>query len=232
MSPALLFLVVALLGAAGRAAAGEAPIPGRVLWVIDGDTYRIAHVGAVDGEPVRARHFDTPEKGDLARCEAERRAAAAAGAMARRLLPRGAVVGLFDLGRDRYGRLLASVTLADGRDLAAVMIGAGLAVPYEGGKRIDWCRPCRRPGRHGRRAKGLSAPRARKRQAPAASGRRPGPGCPENPQADRWRALRVSGATPPGPGPLALATPDSTTGKRCAALQPAVPSPTLPGRSS
>src|SRR5690606_34629252 len=163
---------------------------------------------------VRARHFNTPEKGDLAECEFERIKAAQATEAARRLLPRGAVVRLANFGRDRYGRLLATITLADGRDLAAEMIGAGLAVPYEGGPRQSWCQPFRR--RHHRKAKGRSAPRARKGQAPAASGRRLGPGCPENLLRRSLRALRVSGATPPGPSPLALATPNPTTGKRFA----------------
>jgi endonuclease YncB( thermonuclease family) len=112
---------------------------GRILWVIDGDTYRIAHAGAPDGEPVRARHFDTPEKGERARCEAERLKAGRAEAMARSLLSKGAVVGLSNPGRDRYGRLLATITLADGRDLAGLMIGAGIARPYDGGRRSSWC---------------------------------------------------------------------------------------------
>lgn len=118
---------------------------GRVLFVIDGDTYQIGHVGAPEGEPVRARHFDTPEQGERAQCAAEREKAGQASAFARRLLPRGAMVGLSDFGRDRYGRLLATITLADGSDLAGRMIGAGLAHAYEGGRKPGWCAPC---GRH------------------------------------------------------------------------------------
>ncbi|EPY01754.1 thermonuclease family protein, partial [Magnetospirillum fulvum] len=104
----------------------DSPGVGRVQWVIDGDTVQISHAGAPEGEPVRARHFDTPEKGPKAHCEAERVKARQATALARSLLPRGSRVGLADFGRDRYGRLLARVTLADGRDLAAQMIEAGL----------------------------------------------------------------------------------------------------------
>jgi micrococcal nuclease len=119
--------------------------PGRVLWVIDGDTYQVSHDGAPAGEPVRARHIDTPEKGDHARCDIERARAAEATAFARRLLPRDSLVLLSDLGRDRYGRLLATVTLEDGRDLAGQLIGAGLAQPYEGGRKWGWCGPGRSP---------------------------------------------------------------------------------------
>jgi endonuclease YncB( thermonuclease family) len=116
-------------------------IDGKVLFVIDGDTYQISHAGAPDGEPVRARHFDTPEKGDRAQCQAEREKAQQASTFAHRLLPRGAAVALSDLGRDRYGRLLATVALPDGTDIAAQMIGAGLARPYEGGRKQGWCAP-------------------------------------------------------------------------------------------
>ena len=111
------------------------------MFVIDGDTYQISHAGAPDGEPVRARHFDTPEKGDRAQCRAEREKAQQASTFARRLLPRGAVVMLSDLGRDRYGRLLATVTLPAGTNIAAQMIGAGLAHPYGGGRKQGWCAP-------------------------------------------------------------------------------------------
>lgn len=120
----------------GFAVAETPEYPGIVLWVIDGDTFQI---GLPQGEPMRARHFDTPEKGDRAQCEAERVKARQATEMARRLLPRGEAVRLSDFGRDRYGRLLAAIRLADGRDLASVMIGAGLAVPYEGGEKASWC---------------------------------------------------------------------------------------------
>lgn len=41
-------------------------------------------------------------------------------------------------GRDRYGRLLVTLWL-DGRDVAGEMIAEGLAVPYDGGRRINWC---------------------------------------------------------------------------------------------
>lgn len=135
---ALLFLALAQ-GVFSGPAWADSPVVGRVLWVIDGDTFQIGHAGAPEGEPVRARLFDTPEKGDRAHCESERVKARQATALARSLLPRGSRVGLADFGRDRYSRLLARVTLADGRDLAAQMIGAGLAQPYSGGRKPDWC---------------------------------------------------------------------------------------------
>jgi len=235
---AALFLVVAIIGTAGRSEAIGAE-HGRVLWVIDGDTYQISHAGAPDGESVRARHFDTPEKGDRARCEAERAKAARATAEARRLLPRGAMVLLSDFGRDRYGRLLATVTLSDGTDLAAWFIRSGLAHPYEGGWKVGWCFPLRRPSvptsrrnaprrgvlhpnppRHmrGGSLRGfqpLARSMGKRRASPVVWGRP----SPEN-------LLRRSLARPPGfgwyprhPQTLDLATPSLTTWKRCAILR-------------
>ncbi|MCA1908987.1 MAG: thermonuclease family protein [Magnetospirillum sp.] len=136
--PVLCF-VLALVS--GFSTAYAQSIDGKILFVIDGDTYQIIHAGAPQGEKVRARHFDTPEKGDLAQCAAEREKAGQASAFARRLLPRGVPVVLSELGRDRYGRLLARVSLADGTDIAAQLIGAGLAKPYEGGRKQGWCAP-------------------------------------------------------------------------------------------
>lgn len=148
MRPLLLALAVAAVPVVAWESLEGLATPttsGRLLWVIDGDTYQISHAGAPTGEAVRARHFDTPEKGERAQCDSEREKARQASAFARRLLPRGAVVMLADLGRDRYGRLLATVTLPDGTDIAAQLIGAGLAHPYEGGRKQGWCAPLGAP---------------------------------------------------------------------------------------
>ncbi len=136
MSARFLFAMMLAATSSGTAVSAE---HGRILWVIDGDTYQIGRDNVPLGEPVRARHFDTPEKGDRAKCDAERARAAEATAEARRLLPRGTAVLLSDLGRDRYGRLLATVTLPDGTDLTTWFIRRGLAHPYEGGRKADWC---------------------------------------------------------------------------------------------
>lgn len=90
MRGAKLHAIVAAVFLAGagmtEASAAEA---GRVLWVIDGDTYQIAHAGAPKGESVRARHFDTPERLERAGCDFERALAerATAAAMTRLLSP-------------------------------------------------------------------------------------------------------------------------------------------------
>jgi len=210
-----LFLAVVLLMNTEKSVAYEVAVFGKILWVIDGDTYQISHTGASEGEPVRARHFNTPEKGDLAQCPAEAEKARLATGLAKRLLPRGSAVVLSDFGRDRYGRLLATVTLADGRDLASLMIGAGLAVPYEGGRRQSWCAPFLRRRHDGLKTKGLSAPRAsmgkRRPQAVVVRGR----SAPKIRKRIAQARLRFW-ALPRRPLPHDFATPDFTTRKRCA----------------
>ena len=42
------------------------------------------------------------------------------------------------IDRGKYFRLVAGV-MVDGRDLSDMLIGAGLARPYEGGHRRGWC---------------------------------------------------------------------------------------------
>jgi endonuclease YncB( thermonuclease family) len=113
-----------------------------IVHVIDGDTYVFRYIGDEPGQTahVRIRGADTPEKGDLAKCEAERKKANEATAFARRLLPRGTVVSLEQIGVDKYSRVLAVVRLQDGRDIAEVLIDAGMARPYHGEKRASWCR--------------------------------------------------------------------------------------------
>lgn len=45
------------------------------------------------------------------------------------------VVKITERGQDKYGRFLASIQLADGKDFAAEMIAANHAIGYDGGKR-------------------------------------------------------------------------------------------------
>lgn len=101
--------------------------------VIDGDSIRFA------GETVRLAGLDTPEL--AGRCEAERIAAIAA----RDALLGWLNAGAFTLagaegGRDKYGRPLRTLTRG-GSSAAEVLVARGLAQPYEGGTRIDWCAP-------------------------------------------------------------------------------------------
>ena len=111
-----------------------------VTAVIDGDTIAVAaHAwpGIEAVGLVRLLGIDTPEL--HGHCEAETAAAQAARAAARELVPPGAVVTLSQVGTDKYGRILARVILADGRDLSAALLAQGHGRPYDGGKRGGWC---------------------------------------------------------------------------------------------
>lgn len=122
----------AILAAAALAALLLLAPPARSegLRVIDGDT--IVH----RGETIRLRGLDAPEI--HGRCEAEARLAIRARDRLAVLLAGGFRV--FPAGRDRYGRVLAVVRDARGRDVAQVLIAEGLARPYDGrGPRAGWC---------------------------------------------------------------------------------------------
>jgi endonuclease YncB( thermonuclease family) len=115
--------------------------------VIDGDTVRMK------GTVYRLTGFDTPERGDKARCDDERRRAEAATARLRALLTSGnarleRVACACRPGQEgtqhcNFGRLCGSLTVG-GRDVGQILIGEGLAHPYLCGatscpKRRAWC---------------------------------------------------------------------------------------------
>jgi len=128
-----------------RRAGLPGPYPVEVLSVIDGDTFE-ARVRVWFGQEittlVRTRGFDAPEL--HARCAEEKRGALEARDELARLLALGPV-SIADLGVDKYGgRVDASVYVeelagAPPSPIADIMLAAGLARPYEGGKRGTWC---------------------------------------------------------------------------------------------
>ena len=117
----------------GRPAATISPAPGmaaRVMRVVDGDTLKASVAGRT--ETVRVIGLDTPESvkpGTPVECFALRASAEAEG-----LLPIGAAIRLesdpTQAARDRYGRLLAHVWLADGTLYAEQMIRGGFGIHY------------------------------------------------------------------------------------------------------
>jgi endonuclease YncB( thermonuclease family) len=128
---------------AAPALAGGAAVPGpfqaEVLRVVDGDTIEArVHIwlGQDVTTDVRIRGIDAPElKG---RCREETIMAAAATDRLAALA--GDAIRLSDVSEDKYGgRVLARVENAGGGDVAALMLESGLARPYIGGRRGDWC---------------------------------------------------------------------------------------------
>jgi endonuclease YncB( thermonuclease family) len=104
-------------------------------YVYDGDTVAL---DCPDGrKSARLLGFDTPETKDYG-CDAEK----ALGDRATRRLRALAEAGPLTFSGnelDKYGRTL-TVMKVDGVDVSGTLVAEGLAVPYLGGKRINWCR--------------------------------------------------------------------------------------------
>lgn len=105
----------------------------------DGDTIGITLPLPVplDAAAVRVRGVDAPEmRGE---CQAERDLAARA-----RSLTVSAIIGaerieFCEPEWDRYGGRVVATVRIDGRDLAELLIAAGVARIYDGGRREPWC---------------------------------------------------------------------------------------------
>lgn len=135
----LLFALVA--GAAVAADHGER-FGWKVLAVKDGDTLAVELPGLpapLNPVAVRVRGIDTPETGGRARCDAERRLAARATAFTRSALQHGREIAFGAPAWDKYGGRIDADVWIDGELLGERLISAGLARPYDGGKRKGWC---------------------------------------------------------------------------------------------
>lgn len=108
-----------------------------VVKVRDGDTFviNIENVPDVFGKEiaVRIRGIDTPELNDSR--EEIRNIAIKAKEELEKLFNSGNKIILYDLGRDKYFRLLASVKVGD-IDVSEYMIKKGLAKSYDGGAKV------------------------------------------------------------------------------------------------
>ncbi len=117
-----------------RAQQGDREAAGGAGWrAVDGDTIRDPA-----GRVIRVVGVDSPEMPGHAQCPAEAAAALAARGFTAAALAGAQRIDLRERGTDRYRRALA-VVLIDGRDLAELLIQAGLGRPYHGEKRRSWC---------------------------------------------------------------------------------------------
>ena len=137
-----LVLIATLIGGA-RARAAEVlpgPVIADVLKVIDGDTLDVSArvwLGQTVHIRVRIDGVDTPEL--RGRCAGERaRAQEARSWLVRQLAGRSIALRQVRLGK-YAGRVVARVELDDGQDLSVLLLRTGLARPYDGRKRADWC---------------------------------------------------------------------------------------------
>lgn len=117
-------------------------IPAEIVSVTDGDTLRVIARpwrGMSIETAVRVFGVDTPEKGGRAKSPKEAALGAKATEFAKAQFPVGSIVRLSNLADDKFGgRVLADVTRADGASWSELMIGAGLARKYDGGRKSDW----------------------------------------------------------------------------------------------
>ncbi|MCA6123395.1 thermonuclease family protein [Bradyrhizobium sp. WSM 1704] len=122
-----------------RAGTSNARLPIDVIRTIDGDTFD-ARVHLPQGEDVtarvRLRGIDAPEL--KASCARELRMAEAATSALRDLLRQGDVA-IYNIGPDKYGRVLADVATKRTDSVSAAMLAAGQARAYNGGHRFGWC---------------------------------------------------------------------------------------------
>ena len=109
-----------------------------IIKVRDGDTFMIdiPNIPDVFGKniAVRIRGIDTPELNDSR--EEIRKISIQAKEELEKLLLNGKKITLYNLGRDKYFRLLASVKV-DNVDVSEYLIKKGLAKKYNGGKK-EW----------------------------------------------------------------------------------------------
>lgn len=92
-------------------------VSGTVRYVADGDTFSLRGVE----RPIRVWGLDAPERN-------ERGASAATSTLRRLVTGQSLTCRVRDI--DRYGRIVGQCFLADGRDVAAQMIAAGVAREY------------------------------------------------------------------------------------------------------
>lgn len=106
------------------------------IHVVDGDTLDL------DGVRIRVFNIDAPEVFSPS-CAAELQLGVLATGRVRALVAAPADVKAVDFrGLDRYGRTLARVEV-DGRDLGEILMGEGLAMPWQG-HRYHWCEALKR----------------------------------------------------------------------------------------
>ena len=108
----------------------------------DGDTitFNLPNLHPIIGEKisVRVNGIDTPEiKGN---CEKEKYEAQQAKEMVADILKDAEQINLKNMERGKYFRIVADV-LVDGEDLGSMLVDAGVAVRYDGGKKSHkWCK--------------------------------------------------------------------------------------------
>ena len=132
----LVFLMVLIVSKAEAAWTYHNPT---VISVYDGDTFRASFEVWPDHyavSSVRVMGIDAPEM--RGKCKKEKAQAIKAKVFAKELLEQ--VVTVKVIKSDKYGGRVDAVVYINGKDMAAIMVEAGLGRVYAGGKRKGWCK--------------------------------------------------------------------------------------------
>ena len=114
-------------------------VPATVNSVYDGDTIKVSAAhwpGHTWTGSVRVLGVDTPEL--RGKCDEEKAAAILAREFVKLIVGDHVLLHNLQLGKFA-GRVLASVQVETGEDLAELLTEAGHARPYDGGARQGWC---------------------------------------------------------------------------------------------
>ena len=120
------------------------PYEWKVNRVVDGDTvsfqtpFSIPELGK--NISVRIISIDTPEKNQLAKCEKEKQLGIRASEYTKTLFAGHKVALVNVIGWDKYGGRIDGDIIVNGKNVAQELISNGLARPYDGGKKSDWCK--------------------------------------------------------------------------------------------
>ena len=112
----------------------------RIVSVYDGDTFRADITCDLplfcENIPIRVGSVDTPEI--RGKCAYEKVLAKRAREHTRIFLQSGGEIFIMNAARGKYFRLVSDM-LVDGKSLSKSLLSAGLAHPYDGGKKKSWC---------------------------------------------------------------------------------------------
>lgn len=134
--PMLVFVALAASAVTARDAI-DGPVSAEILRVIDGDTLLVQAMPWPQQTMevyVRIRGIDAPEL--HSKCHEVRQAGLEARHALEEMAAHSPRIRLTNISGDKYfGRILATVTLADGRDVAGNLLSDGFAREYGGGRK-------------------------------------------------------------------------------------------------
>ena len=117
----------------------------KIIEVIDGDTVRIDAKFLPTPIPpelkLRIIGIDTPEKGNLSKINQEKLNAKQSYEFLKKLIDTENILGVSFIKWDKYGgRILGDIHLQNDKRISQIILKEGFAVPYDGGKKYDWCK--------------------------------------------------------------------------------------------